>query len=310
MRPTAVVIAAGRRFVRSQPRLATRLLRLPNVVPTRGLRARLYRSLSWPLGLRIHAETEVSVTDGSKMLVRTDDLVGRALAISGVWEPNITAAFKRSLGPGDVCLDIGAHIGYYTLLGAKVVGMRGHVYAFEPSPDAYRRLRANISLNRLENVTAVELAVGEQKGRSVLYEPSGTNSGLSTLDPSFAAKFAAPVRQFIVDVAPVTAVVPREEYSRIRVIKIDVEWQELEVLRSLRPVFEAADSLAVFVEWTPRRAAPGISEHLLAVCEEQGFTLYGVPNGYAPERLFPDRLHEPERLDAIPPKQADLLLLR
>jgi FkbM family methyltransferase len=310
MRPTAVAVAAGRRLVRAQPRLATRLLRLPTLVPGRGLRSRLYRALSWPLGTRIHAETEVTTADGSRMLVRTDDLVGCVLAISGVWEPNITAAFKRAIRPGDVCLDIGAHIGYYTLLGANVVGSRGHVYAFEPSPDAYRRLRANVDLNRLQNVTAFELAVGEQEGRSVLYEPSGTNSGLSTLDPSFAAKFAPPVRQLMVDVAPVTAVVPPEEYARVRVIKIDVEWQELEVLRSLRPVFEAAGSLAVFVEWTPRRAAPGISEHLLALCEEQGFTLYGVPNGYSPERLFPDRLQEPARLDAIPPKQADLLLLR
>ena len=310
MRPTAAVIAAGRRFVRSQPRLATRLLRLPTFVPARGLRSRLYRSLSWPLGERIHAEAEVSTADGSKMLVQTDDLVGRVLAISGVWEPNVTAAFKRSLGPGDVCLDIGAHIGYYTLVGAKVVGLQGHVYAFEPSPDAYARLRANVDLNGLRNVTAFELAVGEQEGRAVLYEASGTNSGLSTLDPNFAAKFGTAMREIMVDVAPVTAVVPADEYARVRVIKIDVEWQELEVLRSLRPVFEAADSLAVFVEWTPRRAAPGISEHLLALCEEQGFTLYGVPNGYSPERLFPDRLHEPARLDAIPPKQADLLLLR
>jgi FkbM family methyltransferase len=158
-------------------------------------------------------------------------------------------------------------------------------------------------LNRLQNVTAFQLAVGEQQGRSVLYEAIGTNSGLSTLDPAFAVKFGTQVRQFMVDVAPVTAVVPPEEYARVRVIKIDVEWQELDVLRSLRPVFEAADSLAVFVEWTPRRAARGISEHLLALCEEQGFTIYGVPNGYSPERLFPDRLHEPARLDAIPPNR-------
>jgi FkbM family methyltransferase len=310
MTATTVVIAAGRRLVQSQPRLATRLLRLPKVVPPRTLRSRLYRSLSWPLALRIHAETEVSVAGGNRMLVRTDDLIGRVLAISGVWEPNITAAFKRSLGPGDVCLDIGAHIGYYSLLAARVVGLQGHVYAFEPSPDCYRRLRANVDFNGLENVTAVELAVGEEEGRSVLYEPQGTNSGLSTLDPILAAKHLTPPREVTVDVGPVTSVVPAQDLARIRVIKIDVEWHELQVLRSLRPVFDAAGDLAVFLEWTPRRAAPGISEDLLALCQAQGFTIYVVPNGYSLERLIPDRLDEPAPLDGLPVKQTDLLLLR
>ena len=119
----AVVAAAGRRIVR-RPRLAVRLLRFPALVPFRSVRARLFRSLSWPLALGLHVETEVAVAGGSRMRVQTDDLVGRVLAISGVWEPNVTAAFTRALAPGDVCLDIGAHIGYYTLLAARIVGPR------------------------------------------------------------------------------------------------------------------------------------------------------------------------------------------
>jgi FkbM family methyltransferase len=267
--------------------------------------------MSWPLAVRMHAEVEVSVEGGSRMLVRTDDLLGRVLAISGVWEPNITAAFKRSIGSGDVCLDIGAHIGYYTLVAARIVGSQGHVFAFEPSPQNYERLRANVERNRLENVTAVEVAVGAEERRAILYEASGANSGMSTLDPNLAAKSPTPLPQVMVDVAPVTSVVPREELARIRAIKIDVEWHELEVLHSLRPVFEATGSLAVFVEWTPRRAAPpGIFEDLLALCETYGFTIYVVPNGYSVERALPDRLDGPARLDAAPVKQTDLLLLR
>ena len=310
MTVSAVVKSAGRRFFRSQPRLATRLLRLPGLVPQRTLRSRLYRSFSWSLALRIHTEAEVSVAGGSKMIVNTDDLLGRVLAISGVWEPNITAAFEHALRPGDVCVDIGAHVGYYTLLAARNVGPLGHVYAFEPSPYNYRRLRANVDLNRLANVTAVESAVGAEHGRSVLYEGPPWNSGISTLDPILAAKQTSPTREVTVDVAPATAVIPAEDLARVRVIKIDVEWQELEVLRSLTPVFEAAGSLAVFLELTPRRAAPNVFEELLALSEPYGFTIFVVPNGYSPERQIPDRLEEPARLDAIPAKQTDLLLLR
>ena len=127
---------------------------------------------------------------------------------------------------------------------------------------------------------------------------------------SSAAKQTTPTRQVMVDVAPATSVIPADELPRVRVIKIDVEWQELEVLRSLTPVFSAAGSLAVFVELTPRRAAPNVFEDLLALSELHGFTIFVVQNGYSPERQIPNVLEEPTRLDAIPLKTTDLLLLR
>ena len=305
----ALVAAVGRRLAR-RPRLATWLMRLPAVLPAGALRSRLYRSLSWPLALRLDAETEVTVAGGSRMVVPTDDLIGRVLAISGVWEPNVTAAFGRALAPGDICLDVGAHIGYYTLLAARLVGPRGHVYAFEPSPASYRGLRANVDLNGLDNVTALELAVGEQEGRAVLYEGPGTNSGLATLSAALAAKSTTPAREVTVDVGPVMSVVPAEDLARVRAIKIDVEWQEVEVLRSLTPVFGLGGRMSVFVEWTPRRLAPDAAGYLRGLCEAQGFTLYRLPSGYSLERLFPDRLDEPAPLDAVPGEQSDLLLLR
>src|SRR4051794_41178218 len=199
---------------------AVRVLRLPALVPFRRLRARLYRSLSWPLGRRLETETEVTIADGSRMRVRTDDLIGRVIAISGEWEPNVTAAFVRALAPGDVCLDIGAHIGYYTLLASRVVGPRGHVYAFEPSPENYSGLRANVELNGLRNVTTAQLAVGEQERRAVLYVGAPYNTGLTTLDPVLAAKSTIPLRETMVDVGPVTSVIPPEDLARVRLIKI------------------------------------------------------------------------------------------
>ncbi len=294
-----------------RPPLGVRLLRFPALVPFRWIRARLYRSLSWRLALRLHTETEVTVEGGSRMRVQTEDLVGRVLAISGVWEPNVTAAFQRALAPGDVCLDIGAHIGYYTLLAARLVGPHGHVYAFEPSPANHRSLRTNIELNGLRNVTTAELAVGEPERRAVLYEGASHNTGLTTLSPVLAAKNATPPPETIVDVGPVTSVVPPEDLARVRVIKIDVEWHELEVLQSLAPVFEHGHGLSVLVEFTPHRDAPDAAKELTAVCEAHRFTMYRVRSGYSLELLFPARLEEPWPVDALPEKKKwDLLLLR
>jgi FkbM family methyltransferase len=291
-------------------KVATRLLRAPAAFPVGALRARLYRSVSWPVAQRLRAERPVKVSGGGKMLVRTDDLLGRVLAISGVYEPNVTGAFTAAVEPGDVVLDVGAHIGYYTVLAASLVGRQGHVYAFEPSPTNYGHLQTNVELNAFDNVTTHQLAVGEQPGRAVLYESTGQNSGLATLHAELAGKSGVPIREVTVDVAPVTSVVPDADLRRVRVIKIDVEWHELEVLRSLEVVFEAAERIAVFVEWTPHKSAPEASDQFRELCESHGFAMYGLGSGHSLERLFPDGIDEPVLLDDIPAEQTDLLLLR
>jgi FkbM family methyltransferase len=291
-------------------KVTTRLLRAPAALPAGALRARLYRSVSWPVAQRLRAERTVKITGGGKMVVRTDDLLGRVLAISGVYEPNVTAAFTSLVEPGGVVLDVGAHIGYYTVVAANLVGEQGHVHAFEPSPANHRRLQMNIELNAFDNVTTHELAVGEQQGNAVLYESTGQNSGLATLHAELAGKSGVPAREVTVGVAPVASVVPESDLRRVRVIKIDVEWHELEVLRSLEVVFEAADRIAVFVEWTPHKSAPEAPDQFRELCESHGFTMYGLGSGHSLERLFPDGVDEPVGLDDIPAEQTDLLLLR
>src|SRR5438105_13181952 len=136
----AAAVRLGRR-----PGLAATVLRLPRVLPGRQ-RAALYRSFSWPLAKRLKSEPVVSVVGGSRMRVRTEDSIGRVLAISGIWEPNVTAAFRQYVSRGDVCVDIGAHIGYFTLLASKPVGPAGHVYPFEPSPSNYAAFPVNLAL--------------------------------------------------------------------------------------------------------------------------------------------------------------------
>ena len=304
----AVVGAVGRRVAR-RPRLATRLIRLPAFLP-RPLRVRLYRSLSWPLATKLAAETEVKVVGGSRMFVRTDDLIGRVIAISGVWEPNVTAQFAPALAPGDVCIDVGAHIGYYTLLAARAVGPGGHVYAVEPSPANYRALRRNIALNGLDNVTALEAAAGAETGSATLYDGPAHNSGMATLNAALAAKSATPLDETSVEVVPVASLVPEADWDRVRVIKIDVEWDELDVVSGLQPIFDRGQPLSVFLEWTPRRAAPGLAEDLRRVCEAQSFAVYRVRGGYSLERLFPDRLDQAVRVSDLPEEQTDLLLRR
>src|ERR1700694_5491581 len=88
------------------------------------------------------------------MLVDTRDyLISPALVLDGLWEPDVTDWLRRTLKPGQVFVDIGANIGYFTLMGSRLVGERGRVFAVEPHPRLAELLTRNVHLNNLQHVT-------------------------------------------------------------------------------------------------------------------------------------------------------------
>jgi len=287
------------------------VLRLPQIVPESRMRAQLYRSFSWPLAKRLRTDLQVRVVGGNTMRVRTDDAVGRALAVSGTWEPNVTSIFIRDLSPGDVCLDVGAHIGYYTLLASKLVGATGHVYAFEPSPVNYRSLSGNLARNNVANVTASNVAVGASSGQAILHEGPGTNTGRATVTPISDDDASADRRDVIVDVRPIEEIVSKDDLPRIRLVKIDVEGSELDVLRSLEPVLAAGQPITLLLEftagWSDDAHAGAYVEEL---CRRHGLARYRLMTGYTLRHFFPSELDEPFEIDSIPHDQCDLLLTR
>src|SRR6266436_706615 len=82
----------------------------------------------------------------------------------GSYEYEKRKLFEELVGPGDVVYDIGAHVGFYTLLASVLVGHTGRVVAFEPSPRNLAYLRRHLAMNRLNNVTVVEGAVYDHDG--------------------------------------------------------------------------------------------------------------------------------------------------
>ncbi len=98
-----------------------------------------------------------------------DEGVLPLLQAGGVYEEYETGLFKSLLEPGMVVVDIGANIGHYSLIAARLVSDAGHVYSFEPDPHNYDLLTRNIELNSFSNVTAMNMAVSNKKGSMTLY---------------------------------------------------------------------------------------------------------------------------------------------
>lgn len=103
---------------------------------------------------------------------------GKVLRVlGGTYEPEQTAAFERWISPGDTLLDVGAHVGYYTLLSSLLVGPGGAVHAFEPDPRNFRFLGKHVAANGLGNVQVVEAAVSDRAGTARFEFGSGSGTG-------------------------------------------------------------------------------------------------------------------------------------
>jgi FkbM family methyltransferase len=293
--------------------MARQLLALARLVPGRSQRARLYQVFSWPLGDGMRERWEVGTIAG-RMLVDPQTLIGRVLAVSGEWEPHVTSAFRGLLSPGDVCVDVGAHIGYYTLLASRVVGPTGRVYALEPSSRVFRILSSNLALNASASVTALNMAAGETAGSAVLYEAPGLSPLTSSLSSRMLdSPHGARAEEFVATQVPVVAVddiVPADVFPRVRVVKVDVEGYEIEVLRGMEGLLRATDRIAVFVETSPEWASEDPARFLTDFCHTHGLSPYVLRNDYSLDGYFPRRLLAPVPITTIPHERQDLMLVR
>jgi FkbM family methyltransferase len=137
----------------------------------------------------------------------------------GSYEREQSALFQEHIQPGQQVLDIGAAVGYYTLLAARLVGPAGSVVAFEPHPENLRYLRSHVRQNRLSQVRVLNLALADASGTARF--GGGSGSGTSRLHDD--GEFEVNVRR-LDDLAEEDSLAPQH-------IKIDVEGAELAVLR-------------------------------------------------------------------------------
>lgn len=114
-----------------------------------------------------HLKSTFAEVNGHKMFLDSKDSL--CLSIYGIWEAFETELVKKEIKKGDIVLDIGANIGYYTLIFAKLVSEEGKVYAFEPDPNNFALLKKNVEINGYKNVVLVQKAVSNKTGNLRLY---------------------------------------------------------------------------------------------------------------------------------------------
>jgi len=141
----------------------------------------------------------------------------------GSYEIGKRALFVRSIPAGGVVYDLGANVGYYTLLASVLTGPRGKVFAFEPLPRNLEYLRRHLSLNRIENAAVIEAAVADRSGTVRFEQDASTSKG------RIGAEGGLEARSIALDERIDEGKLPRPD-----VLKIDIEGAELLALQGVR----------------------------------------------------------------------------
>jgi len=226
---------------------------------------------------------------GSKIAGDTRDIIQQYIYYFGVWEPHLTRWIVRRLAPGDAFIDVGANIGYYSLLASRLVGECGSVVAIEASPETFKVLQHNLAFNRVRNVRAVNMAAFHSKTIIKVFRGSEYEVGHTTVIEQEGLKRRFEV-ECEINAAPLSAVLSREEMQNARLIKIDVEGAEWSVLEGMRPLLNSGrPDLEIMVEVNPACLVQQgkRTEDLLSILLDAGFYAYRLENDYSALSYLP-----------------------
>lgn len=170
--------------------------------------------------------------DGSTILVRLDDYIGRTIYYFGDLDPKITWVCKKLLRPGDTVLDVGANCGLISIYASKLVGSTGHVHAFEPQPNLAELMQKSLEISGYSQVSVHNIALSENDGVMDMLIAAG-NSGQASL----SVQSVVPGKTIQVQVRRTADYLCGLNLGTIRLMKLDVESHEESVLRGALDFF-------------------------------------------------------------------------
>jgi FkbM family methyltransferase len=148
---------------------------------------------------------------------------------------------------GDNFIDVGAHVGRYSIMAAKRIGSLGRVIAIEAHPETFELLNKNIELNGLANVTTINAVATSEKGKVKLFLP-GQDSGLTVYNTIMINR-AKPTENFLeIEANTLDNILSEYSMHRVNYLKIDVEGAELEVLKGAVNTLSSNKDLTLLIE--------------------------------------------------------------
>lgn len=222
--------------------------------PDDGFLKRTISRVAWTALCHVLPGKELSVrlASGQSFKVRVGDQVSRMIFENGAYEPQLTSLLLPLLKPGMTVFDIGANIGYYTVMMARRIGHHGAVHAFEINDKVLSLLEDNIRMANLTNVTVVKKAVTKTTGEAEFFLPHEGDEAEGSLRKSHRYDAVGVLKVMTVSIDDYIC---EHGIPRVDLIKIDVEGAEYEAFEGAKQLlssknkpmimFEALDSACV-----------------------------------------------------------------
>ncbi|HVQ18395.1 MAG TPA: FkbM family methyltransferase [Actinomycetes bacterium] len=220
-------------------------------------------------------------------VMRLDPLDSLLLSVNGTYEEEELDLLRDCIRPGDTILDVGGHIGLYTLEASRAAGAEGRVVTFEPSTANYALLEHNVRLNGCTNVVLVKAAVSNADGELTLVL-SHDNSGdhQITTDPSTSSDTER-VRTVSIDSYCRDAGI-----TTVNVVKMDIQGAEPVALAGALRTIGANPDVLLFTEVSPQHlASRGGTDAYLVALADAGFDLWQMEGGGAVPRTVAELSH-------------------
>jgi FkbM family methyltransferase len=243
----------------------------------------------------------ITVKSGDRVLVMKLDLdetqpneqtILEYVKNNQLYEPDVANLMLQFVTPGDVVVDVGANVGFFTTLLATLTGPGGRVLSFEPDAGNLARLHGNIAINAFGHVTVVAQPASAGAGEVEFFINSDNSGGNALWDVgSFPgnAKSAAAPQPLKLQATTVDDEIKRLGLPAPKLVKIDTEGAELEVLRGCRDLLTGQRTPFVIAESHPFGLAKmnASLSQLRAFMAEFGYATFGLFNDGAMPRFIP-----------------------
>jgi len=248
----------------------------------RALPGALYRQLRLRSGImprfvtaRLPGDVEIEVD--------SRDPMGKAIYLYGSYEYEVTQLFQELMKPHSVFFDVGANVGYYSLLAASRAKL---VFAFEPMKEIFDRLAKNVKRNGLSNITMMNAAVAERDGDVTIFaQASSENTGLASLHSSAGA---SPEQ---VPAVTLDTLMRDHRLERVDLIKVDIEGAEVRAFEGGAELLSRTDAPDVIFESHPgSKAAEWLKEHGYKIYGFKRQREYEAPNLFASKKVLPAKI--------------------
>ncbi len=203
-----------------------------------------------------------------------DNGIGQKLALSGTYGEGRSQIIDRLVKAGDVALDVGANIGFYTMQLARAVGRSGTVIAVEPDTRNLELLRQSVELNKFENIRVVASAVAIKPGKGTLFRTDSYADNALVADRVDGVDGAA-VDSIPVEIRTLDEIVARNAIKEVNFVKIDIDGSEPLALQGMRQTIAASKDIKIIAEYTPGNLVRYVANpiDMISMVEELGMRL-------------------------------------